>query len=147
MQNDPESRVRYVLDTDTVTHLQMGRTPAVGKFIGTPSGQAGTTVVSMSEQLRGRLAEISRARDGMALLRAYEHLQSTQQFYCRMLVLPFDAPAHDVYGRLVAQRLRIGTQDLRIAAIVLANDGILVTSNRRDFERVPGLRIEDWTVA
>jgi len=46
--------------------------------------------------------------------------------------------------KLRDQRIRIGTQDLRIAAIVLAAGGTLVTSNLRDFEKVPGLLIEDW---
>jgi tRNA(fMet)-specific endonuclease VapC len=44
------------------------------------------------------------------------------------------------------QKIRIGTQDLRIAALVMANNGILVTRNRQDFERVPGLRFEDWSI-
>lgn len=40
---------------------------------------------------------------------------------------------------------RAGTQDLKIAAIVLSVNGILVTRNQRDFARIPGLVIEDWT--
>ncbi|WP_414623214.1 type II toxin-antitoxin system VapC family toxin [Calothrix sp. CCY 0018] len=48
---------------------------------------------------------------------------------------------------MLRQKIRIGTQDLRIASIVISNDGILVTRNQRDFSRVPDLQFEDWTVA
>ncbi len=39
----------------------------------------------------------------------------------------------------------IGPNDLVNAATVLARDGTLVTRNTREFERVEGLRVEDWT--
>jgi tRNA(fMet)-specific endonuclease VapC len=63
-------------------------------------------------------------------------------------VLPFDAEAAWFYGRVRADLERSGTPlaepDLRIAAIVLANDLTLVTGNGRHFSRVPGLRVENW---
>ncbi|MGB6298310.1 MAG: type II toxin-antitoxin system VapC family toxin [Rivularia sp. (in: cyanobacteria)] len=48
---------------------------------------------------------------------------------------------------MLRQKIRIGTQDLRIASIVISNDAILVTRNQFDFSRVPDLQFEDWTVA
>ncbi len=45
-----------------------------------------------------------------------------------------------------SQRIRIGTQDLRIASIAIAHGGTVLTRNRKDFEQVPGLTIEDWSL-
>jgi tRNA(fMet)-specific endonuclease VapC len=51
-----------------------------------------------------------------------------------------------IYQDLKSQRIRIGTQDLRIASIVLAHEGVLLSRNARDFDRVPNLIIENWTI-
>jgi tRNA(fMet)-specific endonuclease VapC len=63
--------------------------------------------------------------------------------------LPFDDAAADAHGRiradLAAQSTPIGPNDLMIAAIALANNLILVTHNTREFARVVGLSLEDWT--
>lgn len=45
------------------------------------------------------------------------------------------------------RKIRIGTQDLKIAAIPLANDALLQSANLRDFERVPELSLKNWLVA
>lgn len=47
---------------------------------------------------------------------------------------------------LKRQRIRIGARDLRISAIALSINGIVVTRNQRDFRQVSGLQLEDWTV-
>ena len=68
------------------------------------------------------------------------------QDFTEALVVPFDAVAAAVFEELVAQRVRVGTMDLRIAAIALSRRMVMVTRNTSDFRKVPGLQIEDWTV-
>jgi tRNA(fMet)-specific endonuclease VapC len=71
-------------------------------------------------------------------------LRATQAYFCAIPILPFDELAAAQFRTLQSRRIRIGTNDLRIAAIALARQAILVTSNRRDFERIAGLGLEDW---
>ena len=64
-----------------------------------------------------------------------------------MIAVPSFTPPAAVaqYTDLMSQKLRVETQDLRIAFIVMSIGGTLVTRNRRDFDRIPGLKIEDWS--
>jgi predicted nucleic acid-binding protein len=59
--------------------------------------------------------------------------------------LPFDQAASGMFDDLMARRVRVAIMDLRIAAIALANNTVLLNRNVRDFGKVPGLAIEDWT--
>jgi tRNA(fMet)-specific endonuclease VapC len=65
--------------------------------------------------------------------------------YRRIPVLAFDEAAAVIFQRLRRTRLRIGTMDLKIAAIVLSRDTTLLSRNLADFRQVPGLRVEEWT--
>jgi tRNA(fMet)-specific endonuclease VapC len=70
------------------------------------------------------------------------------EFFKNISLLYFDKSAYNTYQILVFEKLkRIGTQDLRIAAITLSVNCILVTRNWKDFENVPGLLLEDWTIS
>ncbi|MFZ2358360.1 MAG: type II toxin-antitoxin system VapC family toxin [Anaerolineae bacterium] len=138
------SAPQYVLDTDTVTYLQAGRAAVMRRLSTVSPDAVFTTVITMREQLRGRLAAVDQAAEGPDLLLAYDRLLATVRYFTHVNVLPFSPAAAATLQRLRDQRIRIGTQDLRIAAIVLSTGGTLVTSNRRDFEKVPGLLIEDW---
>ncbi len=81
----------------------------------------------------------------MDLVFAYKLLHETFTFYFTIPIIDFDERAAAVMSDLPQRKIRIGTLDLRIAAITLAADATLVTRNRRDFERVPELSIEDWS--
>ncbi len=139
-----------VLDTDLITHIQVGagevyerlteRLEAVSatEWVGVP-------IISFEEQARGWLAQIAKAKDAERLILAYRRLHTLLNDYARRKVLDFDAPAAKTFQQLRKAKVRIGTMDLRIAAIALANDAVLLSRNLRDFAKVPGLRVEDWT--
>jgi tRNA(fMet)-specific endonuclease VapC len=61
-------------------------------------------------------------------------------------IAPYDPAADNHFQQLLAMRIRIGTQDLKIGAIALTNHVTLLTRNRRDFSRIPGLVLDDWSV-
>ena len=63
----------------------------------------------------------------------------------RLRRVDFDEPAAEDFRRLKATGVRIGTMDLKIAAIALSLNATLLSRNVVDFEKVPGLRVEDWT--
>jgi tRNA(fMet)-specific endonuclease VapC len=105
------------------------------------------TIISFEEQARGWLAQIARSRDVEREIASYHRLQLLLKFYQRFPVLDYDAPAAAECQELKGQRLRVGTMDLKIAAIALAHNALLVSRNLQDFRRVPGVRVEDWIAA
>jgi tRNA(fMet)-specific endonuclease VapC len=79
------------------------------------------------------------------LARAYQGLFEVAETSKYIRVLPFTSRAVERYLDLRSQLPRLGKMDLSIAAIALEYDGIVVTRNRRDFEQVPHLQLEDWS--
>jgi tRNA(fMet)-specific endonuclease VapC len=64
----------------------------------------------------------------------------------RFAIVPITEPALRRFDQLVGAKLNVRYNDLRIAAIALELGATVATRNRRDFGRVPGLVIEDWTI-
>jgi len=107
------------------------------------------TIVTVEEVIRGWFNVINQASapsQADKLVWAYTKLWDTLDDFKNLNILKFDQNALTIYTEFFRQRIRIGTQDLRIAAIVLANNAILVTRNNRDFSQVPDLVQEDWTI-
>ena len=137
----------YVLDTSVVGFAQQQHPTyqqhALSLPVRTPIT---TTIITVGEDLSGWLPACRRARTSAERVLAYWRLQRGQEFYRQMTCLPFDDVAANIFDQLNAQKIRIGTNDLAIAAITLSANGILVTRNIVDFQRVPNLMLEDWTI-
>lgn len=137
----------YILDTDIAGFIQSGH-PIVLEHIKLLSADSSivTTIITFGEDLSGWMPACRRATDGKTRAQAYSRLYRGIRFYNQISCLPFDDAAANVFDDLRSQqKLRIGTNDLSIAAITLSVGGVLITRNTKDFERVPNLVFEDWT--
>jgi tRNA(fMet)-specific endonuclease VapC len=138
-----------VLDTDHISFLERAESPERQRLLarleapGTPDPVV--TIVSYEEQVRGWLAKISSARSLRDQIDAYRRLQWQLEHYCALKVLGFDERAAAVFQGLKKSKVKVGTMDLKVAAIVLTEQATLLSRNLRDFMKVPGLKVEDWT--
>lgn len=139
--------IKYILDTDHVTLFQHNHPKIVqrAKIIG--GANIFVTTVTLEEQFRGRLAAIARvASQPQKLAIAYKNLRKTLVYFCNVNLLDFDDAAYNCYQNLRQQKIKVGTQDLRIASVALANKAIVVTRNHKDFSKVPNISLEDWSL-
>jgi tRNA(fMet)-specific endonuclease VapC len=137
----------WILDTDHISLFQRGNSMVIRKVQSIAHQEIAVTIVSYEEQIRGWLKIISRSSsDYDQLTFGYAKLNETLDFYSAKTVLDFNTAAVNQFQQLLRQKIRVGTQDLRIASIALSVGGTVVTRNQRDFQRVPGLKIADWSI-
>ncbi len=110
-----------------------------------PPAEVVATVISYEEQMRGWVAYLARTRSMAHQVEAYRRLLQQLDNYRRTPVLAFDEAAAAVFQRLRRARMRVGTMDLKIAAILVSRDATLLSRNLTDFRQVLGLQVEDWT--
>jgi tRNA(fMet)-specific endonuclease VapC len=138
-----------ILDTDHLSVLERREQPAVehlrSRLAECPASEVMTTVISYEEQMRGWMASIAPARSMAQQITAYSRLLSHLDNYRRMPVLGFDEGAATEFQRLRRRHRRLGTMDLKIAAIVLSHEATLLSRNLGDFGQIPNLQVEDWT--
>jgi len=135
-----------VLDTDHISLLQRGNPVVISKIAAVNPSEIAVTIITIVEQMYGRLDVIKQAKSKQELVTAYALLQETFNRLCQGNILDFDEAAFEIYNELRAAKIRIGTQDLRIAAVALSVSTTVVTRNRKDFEKVAGLKIVDWSI-
>jgi len=138
-----------LLDTNLVTLLKYPTSDRGARLLqrleAAPAGEViAISVIVVEEQLRGWLATIARERSVRRQVPAYRELAKLFEFFAEFEIVTFDERAADQFDQLRSARLRIGTMDLKIAATALALPAKLLSANRGDFSRVPGLNVENW---
>lgn len=139
-----------ILDTDHVSLVLRGH-PTVVKHLKQASVKPSTTIITVQEIFNGWVGELNQPNaKSTTILDRYHQLYLAMALLKRLPILEFDAPAFNIYENLLLQNLNLRKKrlqkDMRIAAIALSLDATVITRNRRDFEQVPGLNIEDWTI-
>jgi tRNA(fMet)-specific endonuclease VapC len=131
---------RYLLDTNMVIYVLSGRYPALRSHIDRLAPGRVVTSVVVCGELHYGIAKSSRREDALQRLGALLELVPE-------LPLPPDTAEHygDIRAELSARGTPIGANDLWIAAHARAARLTLVTHNVREFERVNGLKLENWT--
>ena len=89
---------------------------------------------------------INRARNSDDVVKGYTMMARLVSDFKVLPLVSFDAGAATAFDRLQSQRIQLAKMDARIAAIAMFCGLILLTRNHRDFGKVTGLSIEDWTV-
>jgi tRNA(fMet)-specific endonuclease VapC len=140
-----------ILDTDHISALQHRNAPKAfslqTRLEAFPPEEIATTAITVEEQTRGWLGLIRRYPDVHQQVAYYERLVRLFDFFAEWQILPFDERAAGEFKRLRQQGVRISTMDLKIASIVLANGGTLLSGNSRDFQQISGLPVENWLQA
>ncbi len=134
-------------DADVLSDILQGHAVLVHRASQVPLGEQSVPIVVVEEIFRGRLNSIRQAEAGKVKLtveRAYQLFEATMNAFRHIVILPYTSRAETLYQRWRSQGIRVGTHDLRIAAICVARQATLISRNRQDFQHVPELRIEYW---
>ncbi|MBW4562216.1 MAG: type II toxin-antitoxin system VapC family toxin [Mojavia pulchra JT2-VF2] len=140
----------YILDTDHLSLIQRNREEGkriLTRLTAVEGLEVAVTVITYEEQVRGRLNLLSRAKTLEEQVLAYQGLQQLATDYQAIIILPFSRIAALEHQRLRKAYPRLGNMDLKIAAISLTNNAILLTRNESDFGKIVELRTEDWSTA
>jgi tRNA(fMet)-specific endonuclease VapC len=131
---------RFMLDTDTCSYIMMRSHPLVLKRLqSVPVDDVCMSVVSKAELLYGVAVSPRQEQDSAALAAFLPYVEA--------VALDDDAALHyaEIRADLKRRGAMIGANDLFIAAHARARDLTLVTNNTAEFERVSGLKLENWT--
>jgi len=136
----------YVLDTDMLSLFQRNHSQVLAAVDSHATDQLCLSTITLEEQIGGWSALARSAKTPQADEHAAMLLAALVFSWSRFAIAPMTVGARAQFDLLVSAKLNVKHNDLRIAAIAKELGATVVTRNRRDFGRVPGLAIQDWSV-
>ena len=128
----------YCLDTNIVAFILRGDEKLKKKISLVDTESISITTITLCELFKGAYKS-SRSKENVSLV--HDILQNYE-------LLSLNAKSSEIYGVDFNKLERIGKQtqvlDLMIASIAKSNNLILVTRNKKHFENIPDLKIEEW---
>ncbi len=130
--------LRFMLDTNICIYVIKNRPASCREKFNTHSGAMAISSVTLAELMYG----------AMKSAKPDSNMRTVEEFSARLTVLDFDTNAAGHYGDirsvLETQGKVIGPYDMMIAGHTRSQGLILVSNNTREFERIEGLRLENW---
>lgn len=138
-----------ILDTDRLSVLQFAESQKAQalrtRIDASGDADVATTIITAEAQVRGRLSVRHAAHTPEQIVIAYDASSRLFAFYASWVIVPFDGEAATLYEAFPRPLIRrIGRMDARIAAIAKARRAAFLSRNRRHFEQVPNLDVENW---
>ncbi len=138
----------YLLDTDTVSFI-LSNHPLTVERLRLHQNHTVVSIVTVHESFNGWVTRINSAKTIEEVIVLYARLAKVLALFKKIRILDFDDSAASQFRLLLQNDAKLNKnklqKDMRIAAIALANNAIVVTRNHRDFSQVPGLNSVDWT--
>jgi tRNA(fMet)-specific endonuclease VapC len=134
-------------DTDVLTELFAGNAVYVARLHAIDPDKRGIPIGAAAEIVRGWLHAIRQAEAGrgrITLEYAFGRLQQSFVNMAPFVFLPYTTAAHALVRQWQRAKIRVGTNDLRIAAVCIVHGATLVTRNARDYAHLPGLTFDVW---
>jgi tRNA(fMet)-specific endonuclease VapC len=137
--------MRYVLDTDIFSLYLAGNAIVIRKIAAHATADVVLSIITVQELWTGAWTPILRAKSPTQTADAYRRLTDTMNEVRNWPIVTFPESALLRYNAFKKQKLNVRGNDMRIAAIALDLSATVVTRNVRDFGRIPGLTLEDWS--
>jgi tRNA(fMet)-specific endonuclease VapC len=136
----------FVFDTDILSLYQRGHTQVLAAMTAHATDTLTLSTVTLEEQFGGWSALARAARTAHEREHCSMFLAALVESWRSFAIVPLTIPAIARFEGLLQAKLNVKRNDLRVAAIALELGATVITRNRRDFGRVSGLLIEDWSV-
>jgi len=141
----------FILDTDHLGILQGPKNEQclkiLQKIAEVDDSNVYLTIISFHEIVAGWTKYVKQSNDALKIVAGYARLEQVLKDFSCSQVLPFSLAASEVFEELKQRKIRVATMDLRIASIAISQQMTVVTRNTVDYDRIPGLIVQDWTVS